>query len=67
MSEVAAALDAIAGKAGFLGGPWFSMQELEEDPGRLLHNHTAWTRFPLHDDGIVVEYILVEVDVRHGR
>ncbi|MEU5053734.1 hypothetical protein [Streptomyces sp. NPDC021096] len=29
------------------------MQELEEDPGRRLHIHTAWTRFPLHDDGIV--------------
>ncbi|MFE2038229.1 hypothetical protein ACFXBB_34370 [Streptomyces scopuliridis] len=54
LSKVAAALDAVAGKAGFLEGrPWFSMQELEEDPGRLLHIHTGWTRFPLHDDGIV--------------
>ncbi|MGW7412759.1 hypothetical protein [Streptomyces sp. NPDC054863] len=54
LSEVAAALDEVAATAGFLEGrPWSSMQELEEDPGRLLHIHTAWTRFPLHDDGVI--------------
>ncbi|WP_331759778.1 hypothetical protein OG422_30765 (plasmid) [Streptomyces sp. NBC_01525] len=29
------------------------MQELEEDAGRRLHIHTAWTRCPLHDGGII--------------
>ncbi|MGP3777173.1 hypothetical protein ACTWJ8_40695 (plasmid) [Streptomyces sp. SDT5-1] len=53
LSEVAAALDDVAAKMGFgEGWPWVSVQELEEDPQRRLHIHTAWMREPLHDDGI---------------
>ncbi|MEU5234705.1 hypothetical protein AB0G82_36490 [Streptomyces anulatus] len=54
LSEVAAALDDVAAEAGFgRGEPWFSIQELEENPDRRLHIHAAWMREPLRDDGVI--------------